>query len=91
MIEKAYINKVSVHLDAEETWIQGAIDEIALELSVEFNKDFPTVINGVQLYLKDKMNFLTHCLDHARRHKYISAVKLVRGHIWKKSETELWK
>ena len=79
LIEKAYLNKVSVHLDAEETWIQGAIDEIAMELSLEFNKGFPTVINGVQLYLKDKLAFLQHCLDHARQHNYISAVKLVRG------------
>jgi proline dehydrogenase len=79
LIEKAYINKVSVHLDAEETWIQGAIDEIAMELSIEFNKDFPTVINGVQLYLKDRLNFLKYCLDHARKYNYICAVKLVRG------------
>lgn len=79
LMEKAVKNRISVHLDAEETWIQGAIDEIALELSTEFNRDFPTVINGVQLYLKDKLGFLEYCLNHARTHDYIAAVKLVRG------------
>lgn len=79
LIEKAYKNKISVHLDAEETWIQGAIDEIALKLSAEFNKDFPTVINGIQLYVKDKLEFLKFSLDHAIKNNYISAVKLVRG------------
>lgn len=79
LIEKAYKNKISVHLDAEETWIQGAIDEIALKLSAEFNKDFPTVINGIQLYVKDKLEFLKYSLDHAIKNNYIAAVKLVRG------------
>ncbi len=79
IVSKAHNNKISVHLDAEETWIQGAIDEIALDLSVEFNKDFPTVINGIQLYIKDKMEFLKYSYEHAKKHNYIAAVKLVRG------------
>ncbi len=79
LIEKAFVNKISVHLDAEETWIQGAIDEIAFELSTEFNRDYPTVINGVQLYLKNKLGFLQDSLEHAKKHNYICAVKLVRG------------
>ncbi len=79
IVKKAYDNKISVHLDAEETWIQGAIDQIALNLSKEFNKDFPTVINGIQLYVKDKLEFLKYSHEHAIKHKYIAAVKLVRG------------
>ena len=79
IISRAHDNKVTVHLDAEETWIQGAIDEIALDLSKEFNKDFPTVINGIQLYIKDKLEFLRYSLEHAKKHNYIAAVKLVRG------------
>ena len=79
IVKKAYDNKISVHLDAEETWIQGAIDQIAQNLSIEFNKNFPTVINGIQLYIKDKLDFLKYSREHAIKHKYIAAVKLVRG------------
>jgi len=79
LVKKAHENKICVHLDAEETWIQDAIDDISLELSIEFNKDFPTVINGIQLYLKDKLEFLKKSYQHAIDNNYIAAVKLVRG------------
>ncbi len=79
LVKAASEKKVHLHLDAEETWIQGAIDNLAFELSAEFNKEFPTVINGVQLYIKDKLDFLRTSLEHAKKHNYIPAVKLVRG------------
>ncbi len=79
LVKRAYENKICVHLDAEETWIQCAIDDLALRLSIEFNKDFPTVINGIQLYLKNKLEFLKKSYQHAIDNKYIAAVKLVRG------------
>ncbi len=70
---------IFVHIDAEESWIQGAVDDIAMELSMVFNKEKPTVINGIQLYRKDRLDFLQRSLDHARAHNYLAAVKLVRG------------
>jgi len=79
LVKAASEKKINLHLDAEETWIQGAIDDLAFELSTEFNKEFPTVINGVQLYIKDKLEFLKTSLEHAKKHNYIPAVKLVRG------------
>ncbi len=79
LVKAAYKNKIHLHLDAEETWIQGEIDNLAFELSAEFNRDFPTVINGVQLYIKSKLDFLKTTLEHAKKHDYIPAVKLVRG------------
>lgn len=79
LLSKACENKICVHIDAEETWIQGAIDDIALELSKEYNKEFPTVINGIQLYVKSKLEFLKYSLEHAKKYNYIAGVKLVRG------------
>lgn len=70
---------IYVHIDAEESWLQGAIDDLALELSAEFNKGVPTVINALQMYRTDRMDFLKRSLQHARDHKYLCAVKLVRG------------
>lgn len=70
---------IYVHIDAEESWLQGAIDDLALELSAEFNKGVPTVINALQMYRTDRIEFLKKSLQHARDHKYLCAVKLVRG------------
>ncbi len=70
---------VGVHIDAEETWIQPAIDHLAWEMSRRYNSDRPTVINAIQLYCKDRLDFLHRSLDHGRQHAYLPAVKLVRG------------
>ncbi len=70
---------IGLHIDAEESWIQGAVDAIAWELSRRYNDGIPTVINAIQLYRKDQLDFLRDSLAHARRHGYLCAVKLVRG------------
>jgi proline dehydrogenase len=70
---------VSIHIDAEESWIQPAIDDITLEMMALFNKEKPIVFNTLQMYLKDRLGFLKHALEHAKEHEYICAVKLVRG------------
>ncbi|HAQ39328.1 MAG TPA: proline dehydrogenase, partial [Saprospirales bacterium] len=64
--EAANRANIYVHIDAEESWLQGAIDELALELSAEFNKGVPTVINALQMYRKDRIDFLKRSLEHAR-------------------------
>ncbi len=77
--QAAHDSNIGLHVDAEESWIQGAVDRIAWMMSREFNKEKPIVINAVQLYLKDRPDFLQRSLDDARQHGYIAAVKLVRG------------
>ncbi len=75
----AFESGIGVHVDAEHSWIQGAVDEIAWEMSRRYNKGLPTVINAVQLYRKDRLQFLKDSLMDARKHGYLCAVKLVRG------------
>lgn len=70
---------IGLHIDAEEYAVQGAIDRIAWEMSRRYNLQAPVVINAVQLYRKDRPDFLRRSLDHAREHGYLCAVKLVRG------------
>lgn len=77
--EAAHKAGIFVHIDAEESWLQGAIDDLAWELSAEFNKGIPTVINALQMYRKDRYDFLQRSLEHARENNYLCAVKLVRG------------
>ena len=75
----AFESGIGVHIDAEESWIQGAVDEIAWEMSRRYNKKAPTVINAVQLYRKGRLQFIKDSLQHARENGYLCAVKLVRG------------
>jgi len=77
--EAAHKEGIFVHIDAEESWLQGAIDDLTWELSAEFNKGVPTVINALQMYRKDRFDFLKNSLEHARKNNYLCAVKLVRG------------
>ncbi len=70
---------IFIHLDAEHSWIQGAIDHVAWIMSERYNKEQPIVINAVQMYRKDRLAFLEASLEHAQEHGYLCAVKLVRG------------
>lgn len=72
-------SSIGIHIDAEHSWIQGAVDEVAWEMSRRYNRERPIVINAVQLYRKDRLQFLRDSLRHARENGYLCAVKLVRG------------
>jgi len=76
-----------LHIDAEESWIQGGVDAIAWELSRRYNDGIPTIINAIQLYRKDQFDFLRDSLAHARQNGYLCAVKLVRGAYMEKERT----
>lgn len=68
-----------VLIDAEETWIQKAIDELALEMMEQFNKEYSTVFNTLQMYRVDRLEFLEESLKRAKEKDFHCGVKLVRG------------
>lgn len=70
---------VAVFIDAEESWIQDTIDDLADEMMAEFNKQRAAVYNTVQLYRHDRLEFLKASHDKARASDYILGMKLVRG------------
>lgn len=76
---RAYDNKVRIFIDAEETWIQDAIDSLAREMMLKFNKETATVYNTIQLYRHDRLAFLKHSYEDALKHNYYLGLKLVRG------------
>ncbi|MFM9028280.1 MAG: proline dehydrogenase family protein [Bacteroidota bacterium] len=72
-------NDVPVFIDAEESWIQDAIDEVALNMMMKFNKRRAILYNTVQLYRLDRLNYLKELSDHALESDFMVGVKLVRG------------
>ncbi len=68
-----------VFIDAEELWIQDAIDRLATEMMEKYNLEQPIVYNTIQLYRKDRLQYLRESRRQANTGGYILAVKLVRG------------
>jgi proline dehydrogenase len=77
--EYAYSVGQPVFIDAEESWIQDAIDRLALEMMERFNRERAIVFNTLQMYRTDRLQYLKDTRRRAKEDGYIFAVKLVRG------------
>ncbi len=77
--EEAYNQNVSIFIDAEESWIQEAMDMLVDEMMSLYNKDKITVWNTFQLYRRDKLDFLKKSHEKAQSKGYLLGAKLVRG------------
>ncbi len=75
----AFDCNVRIFIDAEESWIQKAIDDLADEMMLLFNKEKTIVYNTIQLYRHDRLLFLKQNIDLARAGTYKPGYKLVRG------------
>ncbi|MBL4587552.1 MAG: proline dehydrogenase family protein, partial [Flavobacteriales bacterium] len=70
---------VFILIDAEETWIQDTIDSLAEDMMQLFNKEKVVVYTTLQLYRKDRLDFLKKSYENAKKKGYKLGVKLVRG------------
>jgi proline dehydrogenase len=70
---------VAVFIDAEETWIQDAIDHLVWLMMKRYNKERVVVYNTYQMYRKDRLEFLIESYERARRTGFLLGAKLVRG------------
>lgn len=66
-------------IDAEESWIQDAIDALATQMMERYNREAPIVYNTIQLYRHDRLAYMKKAFANAREKGYWYAVKLVRG------------
>ncbi|MCS6819885.1 MAG: proline dehydrogenase family protein [Chitinophagales bacterium] len=71
--------KVSLYVDAEESWIQDTLDKLTEEMMEQYNKELPIVFNTFQLYRWDRLEYLKQQIAKAAQHNYILGAKLVRG------------
>ncbi len=77
--DMAHTEGVPVMIDAEESWIQKTIDDLAINMMRFFNKEKAIVYNTYQLYRHDKLASVV--TDHAIAEKegFILGAKIVRG------------
>jgi proline dehydrogenase len=72
-------NDVPVMVDAEESWMQKAVDDLLEELMYEFNKDKAYVINTLQMYRKDRLPYLQELFERTQGKGVKLGIKFVRG------------
>jgi len=75
----AYQLKVALFIDAEESWIQSAIDDMTDVMMERYNKEYITVYNTFQMYRHDRLDFLKKSFALAQEKGFILGAKLVRG------------
>lgn len=69
----------AIFIDAEESWIQPAIDDLADDNMRMHNLSKPIVYNTFQLYRHDRLDFLKASFKKAQEGNYFLGAKLVRG------------
>lgn len=77
--EYAYSVGQPTFIDAEDSWIQDAIDRMAIEMMEKFNRERPMIYTTLQMYRTDRLQYLRDARKEAKRAGYFFAVKLVRG------------
>ncbi len=77
--EAGFKKQVKVLIDAEETWIQHAVNLLANTMMERYNRKEAIVYNTFQLYAHATLSFLKKSLEEAESKNYILGAKLVRG------------
>lgn len=66
-------------VDAEESWMQSAVDDLLEELMETYNKEKPIVFNTLQMYRHDRMSYLKALHERADKKSFHIGIKVVRG------------
>ena len=77
--KKAHQYKIPIMIDAEESWIQDAIDSIVETMMKTYNKEQAIVYNTIQMYRLDRLDYLKKLHEDSKENGYFIGVKVVRG------------
>lgn len=75
----AYERDVPLLIDAEETWMQDAADDLIEEMMRKYNKEKVVVFGTLQLYRWDRLDYLKKLHKRAKENGFKIGMKLVRG------------
>lgn len=70
---------VRIMMDAEETWLQDAIDGLAESMMRQHNQGQCVVYTTAQMYRHDRLAYVQGLEQSAREEGWVAGVKLVRG------------
>ena len=75
----AHDKDVALLIDAEESWMQDAADELVTEMMRKYNKKKAIVFNTLQLYRWDRLDYLKKLHNQAKVEGFYIGMKIVRG------------
>lgn len=70
---------LKILIDAEESWFQDTVDELAYEAMAKYNQVRCVVYNTYQMYRHDMLGRLKKAKERAEENGYLLGAKLVRG------------
>ena len=86
--EKTQQMQVRLLIDAEESWMQDAADDLIEHLMKKYNTERPYIYSTLQMYRWDRLDYLKDQHRKAKEGGYYLGYKLVREPIWKRKMLE---
>jgi proline dehydrogenase len=77
--QMAFDYDVPLLIDAEESWMQDAADDLIENLMVQFNKEKAIIFGTLQMYRWDRLDYLSGLNERAKAQDFYIGMKLVRG------------
>lgn len=75
----AHDKDVSLLIDAEESWMQDAADDLVTQMMRKYNTKKPIVFNTLQMYRHDRLEYLKELHEVAKKEGFFIGMKIVRG------------
>jgi proline dehydrogenase len=75
----AHDNDVALLIDAEESWMQDAADDLVADMMRKYNKNKAIVYNTLQMYRWDRLDYLKKLHEQAKTEGFHIGMKVVRG------------
>lgn len=72
-------HNLMILIDAEESWLQQAVDDLTDKMMSLFNTSKVYVFNTFQMYRHDRLEYLKKSLEKAQQGNYLLGAKIVRG------------
>lgn len=79
VVKAAHDAGISLLIDAEESWMQDAADDLCEQMMEKYNKEAPVVFNTLQCYRWDRLEYLKGLHQRARAKGFKLGFKIVRG------------
>ncbi len=79
LCKHAFECQVPIMIDAEDSWYQDKVDAVVTSMMEKYNRQKAVVFNTLQMYRRDRLEFLRSSVGKAKENGYFYGVKFVRG------------